>query len=70
MRASGALLSERQLRLIHQVKDSLPPHLRDRYLQFVADHLRGNPTDHAVSAAVNAAAHRVLAFANGDHRCA
>jgi hypothetical protein len=70
MRANGALLSQRQLKLIHQVKDSLPLDQRERFLEIVADHLVGEPTDHAVSAAVNAAAQRVLAFANGDHRYA
>jgi hypothetical protein len=70
-RAAAVSLSDRQLRLVMQHAAGLPLALRDRFLQRIADHLRGEPSDSAVAAAVNAALDSVHAFmeANSSNDC-
>ena len=56
MTAPRALaLSDKQLALLQRAAASLPVGERDHFLQSVAAHLTGAPTDDAVIAAINAA---------------
>jgi hypothetical protein len=48
-------LSDKQLALLQRAAASLPVGERDHFLQSVAAHLNGQPTDDAVIAAINAA---------------
>jgi hypothetical protein len=48
-------LSDKQLALLQRAAASLPVGERDHFLQSVAAHLTGAPTDDAVIAAINAA---------------
>jgi hypothetical protein len=48
-------LSDKQLALLQRAAASLPVAERDHFLQSVAAHLTGQPTDDAVIAAINAA---------------
>jgi two-component system, cell cycle response regulator DivK len=48
-------LSDKQLALLQRAAASLPVGERDHFLQSVAAHLTGAPTDDAVTAAINAA---------------
>jgi hypothetical protein len=48
-------LSEKQLALLQRAAATLPVGERDHFLQSVAAHLTGMPTDDAVIAAINAA---------------
>ena len=48
-------LSDKQLGLLQRAAASLPVAERDHFLQSVAAHLSGQPTDDAVIAAINAA---------------
>jgi len=48
-------LSDKQLALLQRAARSLPVGERDHFLQSVAAHLTGAPTDDAVIAAINAA---------------
>jgi hypothetical protein len=48
-------LSDKQLALLQGAAASLPVGERDHFLRSVAAHLRGQPTDDAVIAAINAA---------------
>ncbi len=48
-------LSNKQLALLQRAAASLPVGERDHFLQSVAAHLSGQPTDDAVIAAINAA---------------
>ena len=48
-------LSDKQLALLQRAAASLPVGERDHFLQSVAAHLSGQPTDDAVIAAINAA---------------
>jgi hypothetical protein len=47
-------LTDRQMLLLRQATGSLPPQARDEFLRSVARHLGSDPTDHAVSAAIDA----------------
>jgi hypothetical protein len=49
-------LSDKQLALLQRAAASLPVGERDHFLQSVAAHLTGAPTDDAVIAAINKAA--------------
>ena len=56
MTAPRALaLSDKQLGLLQRAAASLAVEERDHFLQAVAAHLSGQPTDDAVIAAINAA---------------
>ena len=56
MTAPRALaLSDKQLALLQRAAASLPVGERDHFLQSVAAHLTGAPTDDAVITAINAA---------------
>jgi hypothetical protein len=48
-------LSDKQLALLQRAAASLPVGERHYFLQSVAAHLSGQPTDDAVTAAINAA---------------
>jgi hypothetical protein len=48
-------LSDKQRALLQRAAASLPVEERDHFLQSVATHLSGQPTDDAVIAAINAA---------------
>ena len=48
-------LSDKQLALLQRAAAALPVGERDHFLQSVAAHLSGQPTDDAVIAAINAA---------------
>jgi hypothetical protein len=48
-------LSDKQLALLQRAAASLPVGERDHFLQSVAAHLTGAPTDDAMIAAINAA---------------
>ena len=48
-------LTDAQLALLQRAAASLPVGERDHFLQAVAAHLSGQPTDDAVIAAINAA---------------
>jgi hypothetical protein len=54
-RAAAVSLSDSQLRLVMQHASGLPIGQRDRFLRNIADALRGEPSDIAVEAAINAA---------------
>ena len=47
-------LSDRQLRLLQNAVRSVPFDRRDAFVRGVASHLCSEPSDHAVSAAINA----------------
>ena len=55
-------ITDNQLRLIKHAAASLPVDARDHFLQTVAAHLTGEPSDHAVFAAVQAALDRTPVF--------
>ena len=56
MNAPRALaLSDKQLALLQRAAASLPVGERDNFLRSIAAHLSGQPTDDAVTAAINAA---------------
>jgi hypothetical protein len=55
-------LTDRQLALVRHAGASLPVGARDGFLQSVAAHLTGEPSDGAVSAAVQAALSRTPVF--------
>jgi hypothetical protein len=47
-------LTDRQMRLIQNAAQAVPVQRRDEFLQRLAAHLTAEPTDAAVSAALNA----------------
>ena len=57
-------LSDNQMRLIEHAARSLPVRARDGFLQTVAAHLTGEPSDHAVQSAITAALDRTPVFLN------
>ncbi len=63
MRAHAPQLTDRQMRLVQAAAKSLPPHLRDAFLSYIADRLVGSPTNIAVQAVVNIALDHAMAFA-------
>ena len=66
-RAHALALSDRQLKLVQQHAASLSVQQRDAFLRQIADQLRGEPSNMAVEAAVNAALDRVYAHLNGGN---
>ena len=65
-RAHALALSDRQLKLVQQHAASLSVQQRDTFLRQIADQLRGEPSDMAVEAAVNAALDRVMLISTGQ----
>jgi hypothetical protein len=63
-------LSDKQMQVVRLAVSTLPVHLRDDFLQQLADRLApGEVGDAAVDAAVNVALRRTIAYASGtDHR--
>ena len=55
-------LTDNQMRLIEHAAASLPVGARDHFLQGVAAHLTGEPSDNAVQGAVQAALDRTPVF--------
>jgi hypothetical protein len=52
--------------LLRNAAGAVPPERRDAFLQRVARHLTGEPTDHAVQAAVQAALDSIPVFSCDD----
>jgi hypothetical protein len=55
-------LSDRQLRFVRAAASAVPIAQRDAFLQSVARHLVGEPSDDAVQAAINATLDRTPVF--------
>ena len=67
MRAHALSLSDRQMSLVKSAAKSLPVGLRDKYLQTVAGLLANEPSDFAVSCAVNRALDLANSFVGFDN---
>jgi hypothetical protein len=55
-------LSDRQLRYVRAAASAVPIEQRDNFLQSVASHLPGEPSNDAVQAAINIALNRTPVF--------
>jgi hypothetical protein len=61
-RAHCLSLSDYQLKFVMSHAAGLPMTLRDKYLQRIADQLRGEPSDSALAEAVNRALNSIHSF--------